>query len=313
MKLSIIIPCLDEEGNIRPLHLELKPILSSLGAEYEIIFIDDGSSDNSFEAMKELAAEDPRVKIVRFRKTFGQTAALSAGFHLARGDVIIPLDGDLQNDPSDIPRLLAALEDGCDVVSGWRKERKDTLIMRRIPSWMANKLISLISGVKLHDYGCTMKAYRKSILKDVRLYGEMHRFIPIYANWQGGRVREIVVNHRPRVHGKTKYRINRIVKVILDLMVIKFLEKYSQNPIYLFGGFGLTSIFFSMISFAMMIYYKFWGDKTFIETPLPMLTVMFGLIGVVSIMIGLVAEMGTRTYYESQQKDTYQIKYKINF
>jgi len=295
------------------LYQELTNILTELQQDYEIIFIDDGSTDDSFEKMRKLAAEDPRVKIVQFRKTFGQTAALTAGFRLAQGEIIIPMDGDLQNDPSDIPQLLTALEDGCDVVSGWRKDRKDTLIMRKIPSWLANKLISLISGVKLHDYGCTMKAYRGSILQDVRLYGEMHRFIPIYANWQGGRVREIVVNHRPRVHGKTKYRINRIVKVILDLMVIKFLEKYSQNPIYLFGGFGLTSIFFSIISFALMIYYKFWGDKTFIETPLPMLTVMFGLIGVVSIMIGLVAEMGTRTYYASQQKDTYQIKDQINF
>lgn len=313
MKLSIVIPCLNESANIKQLYQELTNILTDLQQDYEIIFIDDGSTDDSFEKMQDLAGEDPMVKIVQFRKTFGQTAALSAGFHLARGDIIIPLDGDLQNDPSDIPRLLSALDDGYDVVSGWRKDRKDALLSRKIPSWLANKLISLISGVKLHDYGCTMKAYRRSILKDVRLYGEMHRFIPIYANWQGGRIREIVVNHRPRVHGKTKYRINRIVKVILDLMVIKFLEKYSQNPIYLFGGFGLTSILFSIISFALMIYYKSWGDKTFIETPLPMLTVMFGLIGVVSILIGLVAEMGTRTYYESQQKDTYQINDKINF
>lgn len=313
MKLSIVIPCLNESANIKQLYQELTNILTDLQQDYEIIFIDDGSTDDSFEKMQDLAGEDPMVKIVQFRKTFGQTAALSAGFHLARGDIIIPLDGDLQNDPSDIPRLLSALDDGYDVVSGWRKDRKDALLSRKIPSWLANKLISLISGVKLHDYGCTMKAYRRSILKDVRLYGEMHRFIPIYANWQGGRIREIVVNHRPRVHGKTKYRINRIVKVILDLMVIKFLEKYSQNPIYLFGGFGLTSILFSIISFALMIYYKSWGDKSFIETPLPMLTVMFGLIGVVSILIGLVAEMGTRTYYESQQKDTYQINDKINF
>jgi len=313
MKLSIVIPCLNESANIKPLYRELTNILTELQQDYEIIFIDDGSTDDSFEKMRELAAEETRVRIVQFRKTFGQTAALTAGFHLARGEIIIPMDGDLQNDPADIPRFLASLGDDCEVVSGWRKKRKDALLTRKIPSWLANKLISLISGVNLHDYGCTMKAYQKDVLRDIRLYGEMHRFIPIYASWQGARVKEIIVNHRPRKYGKTKYRLNRIIKVLLDLIVIKFLDKYSRNPIYLFGGFGLTSMLLALISFSLMIYYKFWGGKTFIATPLPMLTVMFGLIGAVSILIGLVAEMGTRTYYESQKKEIYQIKEKINF
>ncbi len=313
MKISVVIPCFNERDNIEPLYREIKKVADPLLPDYEIIYIDDGSSDGSFEAMKELAESDRRVKAVEFKKNFGQTAALSAGFDLAEGEVIISLDGDLQNDPADIPRFLKTLEEGYEVVSGWRKRRKDNILTRKFPSWMANKLISLISGVKLHDYGCTMKAYRRGVLRGVRLYGEMHRFIPIYARWQGAKVTEIVVHHRRRKYGKTKYKLNRVFKVILDLIVIKFLEKYSQKPIYLFGGFGMISLLLSFVSFTLMIYFKFWGGKSFIQTPLPVLTVMFGLLGFVSILIGLIAEMGSRTYYESQRKRTYQIKEKVNF
>ena len=312
MELSVIIPCFNEKESIETLYREIKSALVEPDTDYEIIFIDDGSVDGSFDKIKKLASGDPAVRGIKFRKNFGQTAALTAGFDLARGEVIIPMDGDLQNDPADIPRFLSVLEQGFDVVSGWRRRRKDRMLTRKIPSWLANKLISLWGGVKLHDYGCTMKAYRRSMMRDVHLYGEMHRFIPIYARWQGARVTEIEVNHRPRRYGTTKYRMNRFFKVVLDLIVIKFLEKYSQKPIYLFGGFGLLSIFLAFVAFILMVYFKFWGGKTFIQTPLPELTVMFGLMGIVSILIGLVAEMGTRTYYESQKKRTYQIGDKIN-
>jgi len=313
MELSIIIPCFNEKENVKLFYRELKPILEELGGSYEIIYIDDGSTDGSFESIRELASQDPAVKVIRFRKNFGQTAALTAGFNFSQGDIIIPMDGDLQNDAIDIPRFLTVLDQGFDVVSGWRKRRHDKALTRRFPSWLANKLISFWCGVKLHDYGCTMKAYRRSVMKDIHLYGEMHRFIPIYAVWQGAKITEMVVSHRPRKHGKTNYSLNRFFKVILDLIVIKFLEKYSQKPIYLFGGFGLMSILLSFISFCLMIYFKLWGGKTFIQTPLPELTVMFGLLGIGSVLIGLIAEMGTRTYFESQQKRTYQVKEKVNF
>lgn len=256
MELSIIIPCFNENENIEPLYRELKPILDGLGESYEIIYIDDGSSDGSIESIRELSSQDPAVKALGFKKNFGQTAALTAGFDFSRGKIIIPMDGDLQNDPVDIPRFLAVLKQGFDVVSGWRQRRIDKALTRKFPSWLANNLISFWCGVKLHDYGCTMKAYRRNIMNDVRLYGEMHRFIPIYVGWQGAKITEMVVNHRPRKHGKTNYTLNRFFKVILDLIVLKFLEKYSQKPIYLFGGFGLLSILLSFFSFCLMIYFN---------------------------------------------------------
>jgi hypothetical protein len=221
------------------------------------------------------------------------------------------MDGDLQNDPADIPRLLAKLEEGFDVCSGWRKERRDSL-RRRLPSRLANRLISWISGVRLNDYGCTLKAYRRSMLAGVRLYGEMHRFIPIYASWQGARVTELPVNHRARTRGKSKYGLERTFKVILDLLVVKFLSDYAQKPIYVFGGFGLLSILAAFLCFGGMIYYKFWGGKTFIETPLPQLVIMLFLIGAVSVLMGLQAEILMRTYYESQGKRIYQVRKRTN-
>jgi glycosyltransferase involved in cell wall biosynthesis len=233
---------------------------------------------------------------------------MMAGFDYASGDIIISMDGDMQNDPDDIPRLVNKIMEGYDVCSGWRKERKDQFFRRRIPSTIANKLISWISGVKLHDYGCTLKAYKKEIIKGIKLYGEMHRFIPIYASWQGAKIAEIPVNHFHRMHGKSKYGMERTFKVILDLMVLMFFSTLSNKPIYIFGGFGIISILSAFLSFFVMIYYKFWGGKSFIETPLPQLVVLFFLVGFISILMGFIAEILMRTYYESQGKPVYSIR-----
>ena len=234
--LSILIPVYNEEGNLSLLYEKLVAALKKVGRPYEVIFVDDGSSDGSLEILLDLREKNPNVKIISFSRNFGQTAALSAGIDFSKGDIIIPMDGDLQNDPEDILPLLQKIEEGYDVVSGWRKDRKDPFFTRRLPSMIANKIISWIGGVHLHDYGCTLKAYRRDILKNIRLYGEMHRFIPIYAQWIGARVSEIPVRHFPRGSGLSKYGMNRVFKVILDLMVVKFLLSYSQKPIYVFGG-----------------------------------------------------------------------------
>jgi glycosyltransferase involved in cell wall biosynthesis len=273
----------------------------------EFIFVDDGSTDRTFDRLSEAVADEPRARIIRFRRNFGQTAALSAGIDHATGDIIVPMDGDLQNDPTDIPRLLEKLDEGNDVVSGWRVRRQDPL-HRRLPSQMANRLISWISGVRLHDYGCSLKAYRRSVLEDVRLYGEMHRFVPIYASWQGARVAELPVNHYPRTRGTSNYGIERTLKVVLDLIVVKFLSSYATKPIYVFGGFGLLSLFASLAVFAAMLYLKLAGIRSFIATPLPLVVVMLALVGCLSVLLGLVAELTIRTYYESQGKRTYAIR-----
>jgi glycosyltransferase involved in cell wall biosynthesis len=248
------------------------------------------------------------VTVIRFARNFGQTAAMSAGFEAARNDVIVPLDADLQNDPADIPKLLDKLDEGYDVVSGWRRDRKDTFITRKIPSWAANRLISEISGVQLHDYGCTLKAYRKSAIENVHLYGEMHRFIPIYAAQQGARVTELVVNHRPRVHGTTKYGLGRVPNVFLDLLLVQFLSRYGTKPMHVFGKFGLANILGAFVSFGLMVWFKFWGGKTFVETPLPSLAIMFFLVGCLSILMGLTAEVMMRTYYEASRSATYIVR-----
>jgi len=302
--LSIIIPVYNEEKNIALLYERLMAVCNRNNYNYEVIFIDDGSTDKTAEEIKKL----PGARYIGFRKNFGQTAAMMAGINYSTGDIIIAMDGDLQNDPEDIPKLLQKIDEGYDVVSGWRKDRKDNPIKRNLPSRMANRLISVISGVRLHDYGCSLKAYKRDVGKDVKLYGEMHRFIPIYASWMGAKVTEISVMHHPRIHGVSKYNINRVFKVILDLIVIKFLQKYSQSSIYIFGGFGFISFFLSFICFVVMVYYKFWGGKTFIQTPLPMLVVFFALVGILSLLMGLIAEMLNRTYHESQNKQVYMIK-----
>lgn len=303
-EISIIVPVYNEELNVGELHERLRQALVDVNAE--LIFVDDGSRDSTPARLREIAQRDPSVRLIRFRRNFGQTAALSAGIDHARGRVIVPIDGDLQNDPADIPRLLAKLNEGYDVVSGWRIHRKDPL-HRRLPSVIANRLISWISGVRLHDYGCSLKAYRRSVLKDVRLYGEMHRFVPIYASWQGARVTEMPVNHYPRTRGKSNYGIERTLKVILDLIVVKFLSSYATKPIYIFGGFGALSFLMSMAAFVLMVYYKLTGQKSFVETPLPLVVVMFLLVGSLSLLLGLVAELTVRTYYESQGKRTYAL------
>jgi len=303
-RLSIVVPVYNEEANVDELY---QRIVSAVADPAEFIFVDDGSRDGTHARLCEIAADDPRVRVIRFRRNFGQTAALSAGIDHARGEIIVPMDGDLQNDPRDIPRLLAKLDEGYDVVSGWRIHRKDSL-GKRLPSVLANRLISWISGVRLHDYGCSLKAYRRDVLEDVRLYGEMHRFVPIYASWQGARVTELPVDHHPRTRGRSNYGIERTLKVVLDLVVVKFFSSYATKPIHVFGGFGFLSFLLSLFAFALMVYFKFWGGKTFIQTPLPLVVTMFFLVGCLSVLLGLVAEMSIRTYYESQGKRTYSIK-----
>ena len=311
--LSIIVPVYNEEKNIPELYIRVMNAIQSLGFEHwEIIFINDGSIDCSDKVIREICRTDTRVKLISFRRNFGQTAAMSAGFEYSTGDIIIPLDGDLQNDPEDIARLLAKLEEGYDVVSGWRRHRKDNALFRNLPSRAANRLISLFSGVKLHDYGCSLKAYRRDVLDGVRLYGEMHRFIPVYASWQGARVTEIPVRHHMRKHGRSKYGLERIIKVILDLTVIKFLGHYAVKPIYFFGGFGICQFILAILVFGWAIYLKYFKAISFISTPLPLLTVLLVLIGFLSILIGLVAELLTRTYFESQGKKPYVIHATVN-
>lgn len=312
MKLSITIPIFNEQDNILPLYDKLVATLEPIEKDFEIIMVDDGSTDRSEEVLDVLGEKDSRVRVIHFRRNYGQTAAMMAGIDHSSGDVIIPMDGDNQNDPADIPRLLSKINDGYDVVSGWRKDRKDRRFSRILPSKIANWLISKVTGVKLHDYGCSLKAYKKQVIKDVKLYGEMHRFIPIYAKWRGAKVAEIVVRHHPRRSGKAHYGLSRTFSVLSDLLLIRFLDKYSQNPIHLFAGFGMLNFLMALLTFGLMVYYKFWGGKTFIETPLPTLTVFFLLIGFMAILIGFVAEMLMRTYYESLHKKPYSIKKLIN-
>ena len=309
--LSILIPVFNEEENLSLLYEKLVTALKKLERPYEVIFVDDGSSDGTLEILLDLRERNPNVKVISFTRNFGQTAALSAGIDFSKGDILIPMDGDLQNDPEDILSLLQKIEEGYDVVSGWRKDRKDPFLTRRLPSVIANKIISWMGGVHLHDYGCTMKAYRRDILKNIRLYGEMHRFIPIYAQWIGAHVSEIPVRHFQRGSGASKYGMSRVFKVILDLMVVKFLLSYSQKPIYVFGGMGLLMILGGFISGGLAIYLKLFKGVSFILTPLPLLCVLLFVLGFLSILMGFMAEILTRTYYESQGKPTYQIKETI--
>jgi glycosyltransferase involved in cell wall biosynthesis len=310
--LSITVPVYNEAANIGPLYEGLVAALDPLGKPYEIVVVNDGSQDGSDKALDALAAKDARVKVVHFRRNYGQTAAMMAGIRYASGEIIIPMDGDLQNDPADIPRLLAKLEEGYDVVSGWRKDRKDDPISRNIPSRLANWLISRISGVHLHDYGCSLKAYRRDVVKGVKLYGEMHRFIPIYATWEGGKVTEVVVTHHPRAHGSSKYGMNRVVKVLLDLVVVQFLARYASRPIYLFGGCGIVALLGASAAGVWAVYLKYFESTSFIQTPLPLLVVLLTLTGGMSILMGLLAEIIMRTYYESQGKAVYLVRSTSN-
>jgi glycosyltransferase involved in cell wall biosynthesis len=305
--ISITVPVFDEEKNIPILYEKILEVLETIGIPWELILVNDGSRDGSASALDLLAAKDVRVRVVHFRRNFGQTAAMMAGVDFASGDVIIPIDADLQNDPRDIPNLLSKIEEGYDVVSGWRRDRKDHRVRRNFLSRLANRLISFISGVELHDYGCTLKAYRRDVIKDVRLYGEMHRFIPIYASWFGAKITEIPVTHHPRIHGKSKYGIERIMKVVLDLIVVKFLARYSEKPMYVFGSAGALSLSISFASGMWALYLKIFQDVSFIETPLPLLVVMTGITGIMCFLMGLTAELVMRTYFESQSKATYLV------
>ncbi|MCA1594019.1 MAG: glycosyltransferase family 2 protein [Acidobacteria bacterium] len=311
-EISVFLPVLNEEPNLRPLHVKMDEALAHLGHTAEVIYVDDGSTDGSLEVLRELAARDPRVRVIALRRNYGQTAAMAAGIDAARGRVLIPMDADMQNDPADIARLLDKLEEGFDVVSGWRKERQDKMVTRKIPSALANRLISFIGGVKLHDYGCSLKAYRREFLKEVKLYGEMHRFIPIYASWVGARVTEIPVQHHARTMGVSKYGLSRTFKVMLDLMTIKFMAAYHTKPIYVFGLFGFSSFFISFVAGAWALLRKL-GGESFIRNPLLIIAIVMFAVGVQFILMGLLAEMLVRTYHESQAKPIYAVREKIGF
>ncbi len=306
-EITVVLPVLNEQDNIGPLHQQITEALIDK-YDYEIVFIDDGSSDDSLSVLTRLQKDDKRVQIISFRKNFGQTAALSAGFTHARGNIIVAMDADLQNDPADIPKMIAKLDEGYDVVSGWRKKRHDNAITRLLPSKIANWLISCITGVKLHDYGCTLKAYRREVLAETKLYGEMHRFIPALASWSGATIAEMVVNHRPRTAGSTKYGLARTWKVILDLITVKFLLSFSTKPIQLFGGWGLISFFLGSLSGLAVILMKIIKKTDMTGNPLLYLSILFVVISAQFILMGLLAELLVRTYHESQNRPTYVIK-----
>jgi len=310
--LSVVIPLYNEEDNVAPLCRALLEALTAQPRSFEIILVNDGSSDGTEQKLAEAAATDSGIRVVNFRSNKGQTAAMMAGIDYAGGAVIVPMDGDLQNDPKDIVRLLEKLDEGFDVVSGWRRDRQDNFMIRTLPSKIANLVISRVSGVPLHDYGCSLKAYRREVLQGFRLYGEMHRFIPIYAAAQGARVSELPVTHHPRKFGQSKYGLNRTIKVLLDLLVVKFLTKYRTRPIYLFGQAGVSLLALSFLVGLWALYLKFFEGVSFIQTPLPLLTSLCFISGLMCLLMGLLAELIMRVYYESQSKTDYRVKSVFN-
>jgi glycosyltransferase involved in cell wall biosynthesis len=306
--LSLVIPVYNEEENLPILFDAITKVMTPLKKPWEVIFVNDGSTDQSLEVLRGLAQKDQHVRVIVFRRNFGQTAAISAGIDHAKGSIIILLDADLQNDPADIPILLSKLEEGYDVVSGWRKDRKDNAITRTLPSMMANSLISWVTGVHLHDYGCTLKAYRREVLDEFRLYGETHRFIPVFAHSVGARIAELPVHHHPRLHGKAKYGLERTMKVVLDLFTVKFLLSYGNKPIRLFGGTGMVLMFASFVTFIYLFARKIIASTSVTASPLLPLAIMFLILGFQSILMGLIAELLVRTYHESQRKPTYTVR-----
>ncbi len=308
MDVSIVVPLFNEADNVEQLYHELRDLAMHDERIKEIIFVDDGSVDTTYNRLLAFCGDDPKVTVLRLRRNFGQTAAMSAGFDIARGNVVCSMDGDLQNDPKDIPRLLEKIEAGYDVVSGWRKERKDPLLTRRFPSWAANKLISKITSVPLHDYGCSLKAYRRDVLKKINLYGEMHRFIPSLASWMGIDLAEIPVNHRPRTAGKSKYGLSRIIRVVLDLINVKFLISYSTRPIQVFGKIGIYAFLLGVLFGAVTIPMKIFQGYDITGNPFFLLGVLCILVSVQFVCIGLLAEINIRTYYELQHKPIYVVR-----
>ena len=310
--ISVVIPAYNEEENIPILYEKLKKVLDSLGEDYEIIFVDDGSTDRTYEVLKGIAQKDKKVKVIRFRRNFGQTAAMYAGFEHAKGDIIITMDADLQNDPEDIPRLLEKMKEGYDIVSGWRKDRKDPFLSRKLPSMIANWIISKVTGVHLHDYGCTLKAYKADIAKQYRLYGDMHRFLPALAKRFGAKITEIPVKHHPRLYGKSKYGIGRTIRVILDIFLVKFLNEYITRPLYVFGGIGLILFIVGFLIELYLTVLKLFFGQDIGHRPLLILGVLLILSGIQLISTGIIAELIVRTYYESKGEKPYIIQEKIN-
>ena len=308
LRISIVVPLYNEEDSIDYLYRQLTEALEDFGEPYEVIVIDDGSTDSSFEKLSRIHEQDKRWKIVRFRRNFGQTAGFAAGFDLAQGDVVFTIDADLQNDPADIPLLMAKIDEGYDIVSGWRVDRKDTFVSRRLPSIIANRMISRTTGVELHDYGCSLKAYRNDVVKNTELYGELHRFVPALASGYGVRVAEVPVNHRAREFGQSKYGITRTFRVLLDLMTVNFLLGYGTRPIHVFGGIGLFSFGLGILAGIYLTLVKFIGGQDIGSRPLLLLTMLLIMVGVQMLAMGLLGEMVMRTYYESQNKPIYIVR-----
>jgi glycosyltransferase involved in cell wall biosynthesis len=307
-EISLVIPVHNESPNIKPLYEELTQTLGQYGRPYEVLIVDDGSTDDSFEQLAALQARDPRLRVIRFRRNFGQTAAFAAGIAAARGRLVVTSDGDLQNDPRDIPAMVALIDNGNDIVCGWRKDRKDTFITRRLPSVIANKLISWATGVALHDYGCSLKVFRSEVIKPLRLYGEMHRFLPAIASQIGVKIAEMEVNHRARRAGVTKYGLSRTIRVVLDLATVKYLLNYSTRPLQIFGLIGLIAGGLGMAITGWLAYVRLFLHQGIADRPLLLLGVMMIFIGVQLVTFGLLAEVMARTYYESQGKATYVIR-----
>ena len=305
---SVVIPVHNESPNIPELYRELTDVLERWGARYEILVVDDGSSDDSFAQLARLQARDPRLRVIRFRRNFGQTAAFAAGFAHARGRLIATTDGDLQNDPADIPAMAAKIGEGYDIVCGWRKERKDPWLTRRLPSLVANRLISTTTGVRLHDYGCSLKVFRAEVVKPLRLYGEMHRFLPAIASEMGVRIAEVVVNHRARRHGRSKYGLGRTVRVMLDLLTVRFLLSYATRPLQIFGLVGLTMAVAGGGVGAWLAYLRLFGNESIANRPLLLFAILLIFTGVQLVTLGLLAELQARTYHESQNKPIYVVR-----
>ena len=306
--LSVVIPIRNESPNVRKLYEEFVSVLGPWGRPFELVIVDDGSTDDSFAILSELQARDARLRVIRFRRNFGQTAAFSAGFRFARGRLIATADGDLQNDPRDLPRMVDLIDQGHDIVCGWRKDRKDTLLTRRLPSMIANRLISWATGVQLHDYGCSLKVFRAEVVKPLKLYGEMHRFLPAIASEIGVSITEVVVNHRAREHGLSKYGLSRTVRVILDLITVKFLLSYSTRPLQIFGLIGGVMLFVGLVVSSYLAYQRLMGYQALSNRPLLLFGVLLIFTGVQLVTIGLLAELQARTYHESQDKPVYVIR-----